>query len=100
MAAAGKKCPHDECTHGAKGVLRYVGEIVGTGDRLAAARFIDGSINGKVGGRRDCPWGSGRCARECHADARAKLRTSGSANSQTPELKCDQVVCSTHAATL
>lgn len=75
LVEAGEKWPYDEWAHGAKGVLQYFGETVGTDDPHIVVRLIDGLIKERVRGHWACPCGSGRIVRKCHADAIAKLRT-------------------------
>ena len=50
IVEAGEKWPHGGWMHGAKGMLQYFCETVGTDDPLAIVRLIDGLINEKVRG--------------------------------------------------
>lgn len=69
-----EKWPYDEWAHGAKGVLQYFGETIGTDDPNVVLRLIDGLIKRRVRGHWACPCGSGRIIRKCHADSIAELR--------------------------
>ncbi|OJU23549.1 MAG: hypothetical protein BGN89_18360 [Alphaproteobacteria bacterium 64-6] len=75
MIEAGEDWPHGEWAHGAKGMLQFFGETIGTDDPRTVVRLIDGLINEKVRGHWPCPCGSGAIVRKCHAEAIQKLRT-------------------------
>ena len=74
MIEAREDWPYGEWAHGAKGMLQFFGETIGTDDPHAIVKLIDGLINGKVRGHWPCPCGSGAIVRKCHADAIQQLR--------------------------
>ena len=74
MVEAGEDWPYGEWAHGAKGMLRFFGETIGTDDPRTIVKFIDGLINEKVRGHWPCPCGSGAIVRKCHTDAIQQLR--------------------------
>ena len=74
MIEAGENWPHGEWAHGAKGMLQFFDETIGTDNPQTVVKLIDGLINEKLRGHWPCPCGSGAVVRKCHADAIQKLR--------------------------
>jgi hypothetical protein len=74
LVEKGEPWPHGDRSHGVQGVLEFYGDLLGTAEPTAIARFLLAIVNRKVRGHWSCPCGSGRIIRKCHKDAVEALR--------------------------
>ena len=74
LVARGEPWPAGEWSHGARGALEFYAGILGIPDPSIVARFIEILAKGNVKGHWDCPCGSGKRLRNCHASLIFELR--------------------------
>jgi hypothetical protein len=74
LVEEGEKWPHDERSHGAKGLLEHLQELMGTAQPVMAATFLQAMAAGKVTKHSRCPCQSGRKLFKCHPDGFKALR--------------------------
>lgn len=86
LVERGEAWPHGDRSHGVAGVLEFYGDLLGTSNPIAIARFLGAILLGKVRGHWLCLCGSGKIIRNCHKDAVEALR-------QVPPWVIDQSGC-------
>lgn len=74
LVERGEPWPHGDRSHGVDGVLEFYGDLLGTSDPMAIARFLLALVKEKVRGHWPCPCGSGKIIRNCHKEAVQALR--------------------------
>ncbi len=74
LVEIGQDWPHGDRSHGVAGVLEYFGELIGTTDEMAVAKFLLDVAHGKIKGHWPCPCGSGLIIRKCHRRAVEQMR--------------------------
>lgn len=74
LVEKGEPWPHGDRSHGVEGILEFYGDLLGTSDSIAIARFLLSLVKEKVRGHWRCPCGSGRIIRNCHREAVESLR--------------------------
>jgi len=74
LVEAGKPWPFGARSHGKKGVMEVYAEWFGTEDEPTIRRYLDCLSREGLKGHWDCPCGSGRRVRACHAEPLRGLR--------------------------
>ncbi len=74
LVEQGEPWPHGDRSHGVQGVLEFYGDLLGTSEPMAIAKFLIAVVKGKVRGHWPCPCGSGQIIRKCHREAVESLR--------------------------
>lgn len=74
LVERGEPWPHGDRSHGVDGVLEFYGDLLGTSNQMAIARFLLALVKEKVRGHWSCPCGSGKIIRNCHKEAVEALR--------------------------
>lgn len=74
LVEQGEPWPHNERSHGAKGLLEHFKELMGTGQPVTAATFLQAIVEGKVTKHSRCPCGTGRKLLKCHREGFNSLR--------------------------
>jgi hypothetical protein len=75
LVEEGEPWPHGDRSHGGQGVLEYCGDLMGTSEPVAIAKFLLSVVKGTVRGHWLCPCGSGQIIRRCHKEAVEALRS-------------------------
>lgn len=68
LVEEGSEWPHGDRSHGAKGLLQHLQELVGTNHPIMAATFLQAMANRDVSKHSYCPCRSGRKLFKCHKD--------------------------------
>jgi hypothetical protein len=74
LVEAGEPWPFGARSHGKKGVMEVYAEWFGTEDEATIRRFLECLSREGLKGHWDCPCGSGRRIRACHADQLRHVR--------------------------
>lgn len=74
LVEVGEPWPHNERSHGAKGLLEHLQELIGTRQPVMAATFLQAMAEGKVTKHSRCPCGSGKKLFKCHREGFNALR--------------------------
>lgn len=75
LVEQGEPWPHGDRSHGVEGVLEFYGDLLGTYEPRAIAKFLLAVVKGTVRGHWPCPCGGGQIIRKCHNEAVKALRT-------------------------
>ena len=74
LVEEGEPWPHGDRSHGAKGMLEFYADFLGTNEPMKVTRFLLDLVQGRVRGHWPCPCGSGQIIRKCHKTSVYELR--------------------------